>query len=344
MRLVLDSTSAHAFWMSASATTGWRIVKSPCPQLTSFDGKSCSTISNSMSQLDGQPGSLDLLVSTSKERRTSDWIHCRTWGDRPLPPGSLYEIGDGLFVVSPELCLVRLAVTLPRLEFLRAMTDLVGIYSLSFSDRQDLIQREPLTNKEKISSFLDSCKGIPGASTVRRALNWIPERSASPRETSMDLELALPTKLGGQGMPPFKANHRIDMDPAAAVLTTKSYLVADVAWVEEGQMLEYNSSKFHDDENQKEFDFEKITALRRMEKTVTPVSTRQYNSYPAFSSIVDGLRKSLGVRDRCGSQVYELRSRTHSELLRIERKQREEAPLIDQAVWRWLYPRLDSGD
>ena len=342
MRLVLDGFSALYFWMSAATTTNWVAVDLPNPQLTRFDGTAPGELSRSIALAeDKRIDTLDLLVGHAGERRRTATINCRTWGDRPLPQKSIYQIGSDLFVISPELCMVRLAVTVPRLELYRYIAELMGIYALSFTDRQDLIQREPLTNREKVRQVLEQCKGVPGARAVRDVLRWIPEGSASPRETSMDIELAMPTRLGGQGLPPFMANYKIDLSESAVLLTVKKYLVADVAWPDKGWFLEYNSSKHHDSEEQKEFDFEKITTLGRMKKTVVPISTRQYNDYDAFSSIVDGVREGLHVRDRYAYKAEGRRRETHEALLRIERRQREQPPLIDLASWQLLLPRLD---
>jgi len=342
MSLVLDGRTAFSFWMSASGTVNTTRLSAGNNQLTSFEGVSRRDLSSAIARKDGVQQPLYLLVKNPEERRCCGPIVCSSWSkSRPIPDNSIITIGDNLRTVSPELCLLRLAVQLPRLDFLRALTDMLGIYFLSMSNRTNLISREPITTKASIEEFLARVPGAPGSSLLKRALNWTVERSASPRETTMDLDLILPTKLGGQGLPPFEANYKYELTNDARPLTLRHWLVADVAWPKRNETIEYNSSKFHDDEAQKEFDFEKITAMQRMGKTVTPISNRQFSNYESFESIVVGLRKRWGMRDRFSTEVAQRRADTHGKLLAMERAQRTAPPLLDTAIWQFLLPRLD---
>lgn len=341
MRLVLDGLTAFEFWMCAISNNNRLYVKAPSPSLTLFEAKSGREISQIVERTGGKEGRIELLVREPEERRQTKILRCNYWGHRPIPPRSLCHIGDGLYVISPELCVVRLARLLPRLEFLRATTDLLGIYAYSFTDRQDLIGRKQILNLASLEAYLNDASGLPGTKLVRQALSWLPERSASPRETTMDLCLALPTRLGGQGLMPFEANFEVKPSDDAKMLTQKRRLSADVAWSRRDLFLEYNSNKHHDTEEQMEFDFEKITTFDKMGKRVIPISTRQFNDYEAFQAIADEARSVLGVRDRYADDVAEKRRRTHGELIRLEREQRERPPLAETARWRFLLPYLD---
>ena len=343
MRLVLDGWSAYQYWMSVAQRPP-AMRHGPHSDLTSFEEVSCRALASMLARADGQARPLELIVRGQSERRQSNLITCRSLGStRSLPPNSMYTIGDGLYVVSPELLVLRLATQLPYLEFLRAFTDLMGIFAFAFDSRQDLVSRKPILTKGDLRSYLSCAQQLPGSKLVSRTINHVVERSASPRETSMDLELSLPTKAGGQGMPPFEANREFkDLPEEAKRLIKKSYLVADAAWPDDGPVIEYNSSKHHDTEEQKEFDFDKIAAMQCAGRTVIPLSTHNYNSYDSFAVVVQRVRKLLGHRDRYSDAVEGKRRDLHERLLHIERVQRESASLSELACWNFLLPRLLS--
>lgn len=345
MRLVLDSNIAFEYWMCASVCDDALLVKTPHPRLTEFEDFEHGGLSRALKRTDGVRGPLHLLVASPRQRRPAKGVVCHAWTQTcPFPPESLYEVGDDLYVESPELCLVRLAATLPRLEFYRSLSDMLGVYTFSFTKRIDLIQREPVTTVKKIRHFLQVVERVRGTKPLRNALKWIIPRSASPRETSMNLMLAMPSRSGGYGLPRFEANYKIDLEGDARLLTTKQYLVADAMWPDSSLALEYNSSKYHDTEEQKEFDFEKITALQNIGHTVTPISTRQFNSHDAFDAIVRTTQRRLGLRAANlvpSEAVRERRRATHEELLRIERRSREQPSLATTARWRYLLPRIN---
>lgn len=341
MRLVLDGMTAFEFWMCTVSCHAHRYVELPNPGLTSFESKSAAEITRILERTEGECGALELLVRDADERRRTSQIRCTLWGKRRLPPRSLCHIGDGVYAVSPELCALRLALLLPRPEYLRALAGLLGIFTFSLSNREDLVSREPILTKARLAEYFENVEGVPGLKQARQALAWVPERSASPRESTMDLCLALPTRLGGQALYPFEANYEVRPDDKSRLLTQKRSLVADVAWPDAGLFLEYNSSKHHDTEQQKEFDFEKITTFQSMKKTVMPVSTRQFNDYHAFSAISDRIRTELGKRDRNAGRWEDKREALHRELLRLERRQRLSPRLLDTARWRFLLPYID---
>ena len=343
MRLVLDGMSAFEYWMSSLQRPAYGTSDNPTSVLTSFEGRECRELGEALLRTGGTPGSIDLLVSNCPSRSYSAWVHCRSVGEsRTLPQGSIMQIGSGLYVISPELCVLRLATQLPRLEFLHAFASLLGIYSFSIQNRQDLFERKPILTKADMQQYLKTTEGFPGHRIAQRALKWVTEHTASPRETTMALVLRLPSRSGGHGLPEFEANRKVSLSDEAAPLTTKTYVIADIAWYKDGLFLEYNSSKHHDNEEQMEFDFEKITAMQRDRKTVIPISTRQFNSYEAFESIVNGIRKRLGSDGRKTDSIAERRRGTHYKLLEIERRQRTSPSLIETARWRYLLPRIDN--
>ena len=331
--------------MSASNTVISRPLDVSLSALTDFEGQSCGELSRAIARTDAEPGELHLLVSSQGERRQSRYVCCHVWANRnPVPVGSIYQVGTGIYVESPELCLVRLAALLPREELLHCMSNMLGIFAFSTLDRMSLISRESITNIDKIRDFVRKLPGTQGSKALLSACSWVAERSASPRETSVNLCLALPTRVGGQNLPPFEANATQPLDDDASKLTVKKYLVPDVYWRSNELALEYNSSKHHDTEDELETDMEKITALQQMGITVIPVTTRQFNDFDAFDTIVKRVRKVLGVRAQTSDAIQERRSKMHAALLEFERSERKQPSLIETARWKYLIPRLYYED
>ena len=340
MHIVLDTFTALEFWLSDLASSEPCYAKS-LPYLTSFENTSCGEVSQLVGHHDGASGTIELLVERKELRRKTDIVTCNAWGSRPLPPLSVCEIGTGIYAVSPELCVVRLAERVSREELMRIMADLMGVYCLSSTNRINLTQREPLMTRASLARYLENAQGIRGAKSVQRLMPWIPERSASPRETSMDLMLAAPSIIGGMGIPGFEANKRFDPKGDAALLTQKEFLVADVAYdMPDGPLLEYNSIKHHDTPEQLEYDFEKITALGKMGYTVIPISTRQFSDFDTFLAVASNVKERLGVHDSGKEATNKRRRELHTELLHIEARDRASRSLMETARWQFLEPRL----
>ena len=210
MRLVLTDQTAYEYWMGPTSNLIFSPEGAPGLRLTDFSQFSSLEISQALASRDGSDGNMHLLVGSPKDRRPSRFVTCHVWGNQyPLPEGSIYRIGTGLYVVSPELCLLRLAATLPRLELLHKLSNMLGVFSLDPWDKMLTHRRKPITTINKIRAYLEKVPGARGGNALGSALNWVSERSASPRESSLALNLCMPTRLGGQALPAFEANSNI---------------------------------------------------------------------------------------------------------------------------------------
>ncbi len=357
MRPVLFGISALEYWRSSLSdpTPGdmgnvenpvvgkvFGSGKSPSKRRRKFDD--IAEIDDAISRTEGAKGKLHLLMDPSFRKRRFSNIECHSWNKGALlTSDSVINAGTGFDVVSPELCLMQVAPQLTRFQLMRAITDLCARYSLSALDRSGIISRAPVTTLESIRAYVEKTPGLNGYRKVDAALCWCLEGSRSPRETTMSLFFRLPTRLGGKQLPVFVPNMKFSLGQEARLLTKKTYLEGDAVWPDAKLVIEYNSDAYHDTEEAKEFDFEKITALESMGYTVVPISTRQFNSYDSLEVIVMDLRQRLGsgtkkrAEDEKVVKSREKRSRkTHEELLGEERRQRELPSLLETARWRYL--------
>lgn len=345
MRLVLDGITAYEYWMLYNNRYAHGTDIMMKQRLTSFEKVTSTELGEAIAKNEGKPGPMHLLVESAKDRRRSKWFSCHVWSSStPLPPNSIHNIGPSLYVESPELCMVRLAATIPRYELYHKVSNMLGLFAFDFWERMSLVEREPITTIESAKAYLQMVPHARGVRALRQALTSVSERCRSPRESTLALLLKMPTRLGGQSLPPFEVNARLNLSNDARPLTTRRYLEGDVVWRSKNAVLEYNSDEWHLDAVHIMTDMEKIATLQRMGVTVFPMTTRQFDDYEAFETIIQGIRNALGVRDRDADLVRGRRQLLHYDLMEIERTEREEPVLSETSRWKYLAPRLDVAD
>ncbi|MBR3316958.1 MAG: hypothetical protein IKG21_03940 [Atopobiaceae bacterium] len=342
MQVVLDGETAYEYWMLHNPHTEASAENSPRQPLTSFESLSNKQLDDAIGQRDGSSGKMHLICDYHLRPHAHPNTQCHVWSSKtPLPPKSIYQIGPGLYTVSPELCLVRLASQVDRLTLLHMTTNMLGLFAFNYYEKMELVERDPITTIQKVQTYLNAIPHAQGTKVIRQILSWVHERSRSPRESTVSLCLGIPTRVGGLALPSFEVNRKIKLSDEARLLTTKNYLEADFAWMSKKTLLEYNSDEWHYGSDRVARDLEKIAALQQMDYTTVPVTTRQFDDYDTFKAIVGNLRKHLGQRDRANEDAEKRRSYLHSDLIETERTQRELLPFSETARWQWLWPRLD---
>ena len=339
MSLILTGITAYEFWRSAiSHDTPEFGEVSKQSYFALFKHESARPVIDPLKRIDGSIGDLHILVGSAKDRIRIPGITCHyCTNPNQLPAGSIYQISRDLFVVSPELCLVQLAATLPFLETVRVGTDLCSRYAIGLFNKMDLVEIAPATSHDTIQRYISLLPtGMRGLEKARRATRYIHDGSRSPRETSLSILMALPTRMGGFQMPAFELNHRIDLDDKLAALTRRRYFEFDVFFIGQNRAFEYESDIHHDSLIQLSFDYEKISALQTKGYIVTPISSWQMGSFEAFEKLMVSTKLQLGQRDRCGEKLSALRRQTHYDVLERERINRSSTPLAETTRWRFL--------
>ena len=170
---------------------------------------------------------LHLLVPRGEDRIRCKGVRCLVHAGA-LPRGSFCEAEENLFVLSPELCFMRLAPKLSLPHAAQLGSEFCGAYSLSDDDERSMRKRAPITHAASLRSYVENPTGERGVARARRALRHIEDGAESPRETPIALLFDLPVRLGSCGFPPPKTNCAIPLPAHVREATGKRSLLCNL--------------------------------------------------------------------------------------------------------------------
>ena len=260
---------------------------------------------------------IHVLVSTADIRRRSKKLkpHVCT---HPLPEGSIIEVGEGLFVCSPELAFFQMASDLKFAKLLELGLELCGTYTLPVKGvhsedpevaKKQLYNRTQLTSKERLAAFLARTEGQFGQRRFSRTLQFMADNSASPRETQLFLLLTLPYKYGGYGFFQPELNAKITPTKAAKETSSKKFFRCDLFWPEHNVAVEYESDLIHLTPLRIAYDSMKRNSLIAMGITVITVTNKQISSAEDFDRVAKQLAVNLNRRLRSNESDGFLKAR-----------------------------------
>ncbi len=321
MTLILSHTSALEFWRAAESAT-----------LSHADhaAKDADTGKPTAAQVNGlrQWGSsflsdpVHLLVDLAGSRCRGIHSSCHLHSSR-LPPDSFVRVDDDVIVCRPELCFVQMATKMSFPQLLELGFELCGTYNLPSEGSKKAFQRNPLTSVESLSLFIDVIDGLRGTVDARRALPYIVEGSASPRETILTLLLCLPLRLGGCGLPQPELNHQVFLDEIARRATGKKSLRCDLYWPAARLAVEYDSDLHHTGGDRIADDATRRAVLANMGIGVVTVTRRQVTARSEFALVVQLLARHLGKRNRKTRRTWAIQEQElRSQLLGIRSEDR----------------------
>lgn len=236
---------------------------------------------------------LDVLVLSQASKRRLSRIRCYRW-DKPLPPRSLFELGEGIYVVGPELCALQAASTMEELELIEYLFELCARYTPTADGKDYIPLVRTLTTGKTIESLLRALPRTVGKARALDALRFARDRSRSPMETALTMTLTCPVRLGGLGLRDVKMDHRVAVTGDARSLTRRSSLYFDT-FVERGnQNIEYQS-EYHLQPQQAATDNERRHALRAMGYTMVEVSKQQFFDEMAFRRVLMAILLNAGI-------------------------------------------------
>lgn len=239
---------------------------------------------------------LHVLIGPDTPRTRTSSIVTHPW-TRDIPAAAFASAGPDFVVASPELCFLQLATTLSLEQLIHLGYELCGTYAPLPGG--SLIHRDkPLTSVKKLTAFVESASEIPGRKKTLRALRYILEGTASPRETALAMMLSLPHTLGGYGLPVPVLNLRLETTQSVKSRTDRSHYRADLCWPDFRLCLEYDSASYHLSPEQQESDARRRNSLIVLGYIVMTVSPHQLTDSASFNRLAQQVAAFIGKRLR----------------------------------------------
>lgn len=262
---------------------------------------------------------LSVLVSDAGSRRRTGKVRCRMWSTT-VPSGAFVRVGASVYVSSPEFTFAQIARDCTLVELIKIGYELCGMYALSNGNDLTIFDggiaagfryRNPVTTVRKLSAFLKRAKGSDGLARARRAVKYIIDNSASPRETELAMILTLPFSLGGYGLPAPMLNCQVDLGvksvtckgPTLLSLVDRQaqkneFRICDLYWADAKLDIEYDSDFYHVGAEKIAQDANRRNDLESRGITVITVTNKQILSWKRMDEVACHAAKRIGKRIR----------------------------------------------
>lgn len=228
---------------------------------------------------------------------------------------SFYRFGSGAYISTPALAFVHEALWGDdMISLLELGYELCGTYQSQRTGVATRYQVEPLVSLRALHTYVSMNLSVKGAKKAGRAIRYLADGSASPRETKQALALGLPMMYGGYGLGIPRMNYEVRANAAARAISGKSSFRCDLCWPECKLDVEYQSKECHEGEARRISDSRRTNALMAMGWTVVCITNDELDSFAATEAIAQTIRRHLGKR----SEVYV--SDYHARKLRLRRQ------------------------
>lgn len=262
---------------------------------------------------------IHVLVLGERMRRPSHRVTCHQWTGG-LPEGAFHGWGD-FRVSSPEFLFLQMAPSLTVSQLVALGCELCGTYILvprevvlpgAFDEYPERVA--PLTNIDRITSFLESAGSAGGVKKARRALKYVAEGSRSPMETRTYMQLCLPAMLGGYGLPKAVLNPDIELDEEARRIADQRNCWGDICWPKKQLDVEYNGG-VHAGVAKMRRDAGRVLGIEHMDWRVITVTSPQVFSIGKFEVVAKEVADHIGhvLRPRVLGDTF-VRRALHEEL------------------------------
>lgn len=249
------------------------------------------------------PAPKHLLVPSKSLCRRNVYIQCH-YSSASYGQGSFMKIGTGLYVCSPELCLIQCAEKLTLAQVAELGANLCARFYIHPITGELQRRNEPITTPLRIREYAKAASNLHGARKVARAAELISAGSESPMETACQLLLGLPKSRGGYGMPGFACNLEIDPGRSRSIVEQERFRV-DFCWPNSKVVLEYDGKDAHADAHR---DKRRANALEALGWTVFYATRREVFDMQSFDRLVRQIAKRINHRiqmpsrweERCG--------------------------------------------
>lgn len=225
-----------------------------------------------------------------------------------VPRGTVFRVTNSAWCAFPELAFVQEAALESNMLRLALLGwELCGTYCTSLTGRETAYQLQPLTSQERIADFARRNAHVRGARKALRALRFVRDNSASPRESMLALVLGLPPMYGGHALGMPLMNHPVEATPQAQAIAGRASFRCDLCWPSARLDVEYQSVETHAGEIARIGDSRRANALSSMGWTVVAITNDELNSVSTIEEIAKTLRKLLGKRLRTDAASHKAR-------------------------------------
>ena len=282
---------------------------------------------------------VEILVGSDANRLRTNrwWANLRT---TPLPVGSLYDVGGGRCITSPEYFYLR---TAPRLSMAGAVLlgmELCGYYStlmsvpyrkycdelarsgqyprnaapwppeswdLSYEHQKDLMElgfvnREPLTDPKKLKAYVERALTAGSHSRALVALQYVAAPSRSPMESRLYARYCLPARYGGLNLTPVELNWEIELTDDIVAATGKTHYSVALYWPDGRIAIEYQGDFAHSGLTAEQRDRLKRNILETTGIQIISIDKRQYANEELLDLYGRQIAKRLKIKpSRMGS-------------------------------------------
>lgn len=253
---------------------------------------------------------LDVVVSYEDRRRlVGVKNHIRK---APLPDRSWYRLGDGVYVASPELCLMQLASELTEPQVVKLAMEMCGSYAIDPTDSSDygmfdtneeddenpgMAKRPPLTSAARLRAYAKRLHAANSRAASMHFLRYVVDGSASPRETALFMLLCLPSRLGGYGLALPELNRRIELTLSEQLMVGAHHFDCDLYWSKR-VAVEYDSKLHHTLQEKQEKDAIRRNMLQYKSIQVVVATRQQVNNQNEFDKLARQIGRAVGKRFR----------------------------------------------
>ena len=271
-----------------------------------------------------------LLFETRASRSRASFVRPHL-ADHEAPFGAIVDTPLGIRVSSPLYCLLQMAQTLNDVQLLMAMYELCGSFTVfrpsayveelltegggrldgEFAWRRvrssngaltDLWSRSPLIALDELRRFADQAQGLRGSVHFRRAAELVTGVAASPFEAQLSILLALPRRMGGEGLGGFENNARIVLSKDAKRISGLTCCYADLLFEKTGNkrplIIECQGKMAHDSYGSAISDSDRATALMQMDFNVMLLTYQQIANRGQFNIVRKLIAREIGTRLR----------------------------------------------
>lgn len=218
-----------------------------------------------------------------------------------------------MHVSTPEFTLLQLADRLTEEELLKLAYELCGAYTLAFRNLRASSRCLPLTTADALRRFAGRARDATGIVSLRHALRFVADRSASPTETAVAALLCSSRTRGGYGLPLPELNHIIDVPFKLQELAGQARIVCDAYWPRTGYVVEYDGRVGHSGDANVAKDYARGNALTALGIPAMTLTYRELYHAGRFDRAAWQIAAALGVRlrrDRGFGRAWELKRGT----------------------------------